>query len=216
MTPKSRNIRFLTYFITIGGLALMVLGGASTERGPSFPDEIYYCLAFLGVDTFINTFAIIKGQSKAICVFNFVYIVILLSLSIHGYWFEKYRYLKSLYDHQKEQRKERVENNSTLSLLHEVHVPSEFAAGRGAFATKSDHERYVESYEMGWWACIEERVKDYNSKETEDDIKINGWGGTISGFYSGYRDCRLRIKLLIENIGAEKTKELIKDAWDGA
>ena len=100
------------------------------------------------------------------------------------------------------------------TMYHEVQVPPEFRAGRGWAYAPSDHERYLEAYERGWWGCIEAYGADIDYESTDSDRIGVGWPAAVQGVRDGFDDCEARIRENIRRYGKERTQEHLMQIWD--
>ena len=101
-----------------------------------------------------------------------------------------------------------------LSLEHPIVVPALFAVG-GPPHFVSPAERYVSTYEQGWWACVEDYSKEIHYRSTPSDRIISGWGEEISGYSAGYDAAEAKIKVLIRAYGETATSELLNETLKG-
>lgn len=100
-------------------------------------------------------------------------------------------------------------------MYHEVDVPPRFSDGRGVAWVPSNHERYVESYEKGWWACIELYAKNIDYESTAADRIFNGWPASVEGYQRGFEDGEKRIRKNLKLHGKKKTHEHLVVIWEG-
>jgi hypothetical protein len=94
---------------------------------------------------------------------------------------------------------------------HTVDVPNRFRVGRGAVWVISDAEKYIDSYERSWWACMEDRGININYRCTDDDWIGNGWPSEVDGFRNGYIDANKLIEKNIRKFGREAVQRYLLD-----
>ncbi len=101
------------------------------------------------------------------------------------------------------------------NMYHEVKVPKQFAAGRGWAPGPSDHERYVRSYEAGWWACVSNYALDIDRPLDPQAYENNGWGSEVDGARDGYIDAFRRIQADIRRFGKKQTQAYLREIAEG-
>ena len=97
---------------------------------------------------------------------------------------------------------------------HEVCVPPQFRGARQLMGDVSDHERYLERYEDGWWHCVSLYVADINHQTTLGDKAASGWPSAVEGFWNGYEDAESQIHRNIHRFGKDKAHEYLMRLWE--
>lgn len=90
---------------------------------------------------------------------------------------------------------------------HRVDVPLKFHEGRGARNVPSNHERYLEAYEEGWWDCVERFAADIEHGTVETEKAAVGGPVRIQGYRNGFEDAQERIRSNASRYGRERTRE---------
>lgn len=96
------------------------------------------------------------------------------------------------------------------NMTHTVEVPPGHRSGRGIRWVESDHERYLERYEAGWWLCVEKYANDITYQPTGSETRISGDELAIEAFTKGFQDATARIQQNVRLWGQEQTQAELK------
>jgi hypothetical protein len=103
-----------------------------------------------------------------------------------------------------------------LTLSHDVDVPRKYRAGNfseehpGYDEGNSSVERYVNAYEQGFQAAVQEHVKNINFQRTTNFFIMSGWVEETDGGPAGYGAATDRIEELIRVYGKQKVSAYLQ------
>jgi hypothetical protein len=95
-----------------------------------------------------------------------------------------------------------------------VRVPQRFQGARACVGDISDHERYVEAFEDGWWDCISFFVDDIDYHSTAFDRAENGWPSAVEGYADGFNDAERQVLSNVRRYGKVRTRQAIQAIWN--
>lgn len=79
----------------------------------------------------------------------------------------------------------------------------------------SDHERYLDAYERGYWDCIIRYCKDINYVPKDSDSYGNGWGSEVEGYGDGYTAAEKDMARNFRRFGRVRTAQYLEKVWEG-
>ena len=75
-----------------------------------------------------------------------------------------------------------------------------------------DLNRYIYSYEAGWWTCVERYAKDIDHKANDGDRMGNGWPSEVGGYWDGSTDCERRVRKIIDMLGKPRAQKVFEQS----
>src|SRR6266481_4250203 len=102
-----------------------------------------------------------------------------------------------------------------LTLAHDIRVPKEWRAGATLpvffIGGTSEIERYISSYDRGWWWCVIHHARDIQFQPECSAYFISGWASETYGWPAGVCDAQARIEQLVRAYGEQRVSDLLSE-----
>ena len=102
-------------------------------------------------------------------------------------------------------------SGGNCQFCYRIAVPRRYTWGGNPRWGKSAIDYYVEAYELGWWACLDDYAKNISySPSAAQREGMGGWPAQVDGYPAGYTAAEKRIHMLIQRFGKGATEVALK------